>query len=489
MPKRNVVIGLVIALVATVVGGGVLAIVAVVALLGAGSATANACQDGQVATAGGPVRMPVTGAYLVTSNYGMRFDPVYQRYQLHAGMDFAMTPTGPVVAAAAGAVDEVVRGYGGGRGNYVTIAHGGGLRTRYQHLASIEVALGQQVTAGQVVGMEGDTGASKGAHLHFETLVNGQTQDPRIWLTQNGLTVPLKGQGGTAPPPGGATAPSATSSSSPTIASTGTPGGLPTEVGRWRGEQIVNAGYVIKAGQTLGLDAWTVTVGVMTAMGESSLRILDYGDGVGPDSRGLFQQRDNGAWGTYADRMNPTISATNFFRALTAVPGYRTMAPTIAAHNAQHNADPYHYAQFWPDAVRVVAAVTADTSLLSTLSGDGALASCGTDTAADLPPAPSPPCPATANPVETRLNPVARDGARCILAAYPQLGLMAVADRGASLDVTLLNYRSVDGRATGWQLANWLRENAATLGVQVITYDMKTWTAANPASWNPYTRS
>jgi hypothetical protein len=95
----------------------------------------------------------------------------------------------------------------------------------------------------------------------------------------------------------------------------------------------------------------------MTAMGESSLRVLDRGDAVGPDSRGLFQQRDNGAWGSYADRMDPATSATNFFRALQGVPDWRSLPPTIAAHRTQRNADPYHYERWWDDAVEVVSAL------------------------------------------------------------------------------------------------------------------------------------
>ncbi|MDN5780326.1 MAG: hypothetical protein L0H96_25985, partial [Humibacillus sp.] len=74
-------------------------------------------------------------------------------------------------------------------------------------------------------------------------------------------------------------------------------GKLPTKIGIYSGVQLVNAGHVIKAGQSLGLDAWTITTGVMTVMGESGLRVLDRGDAAGPDSRGLWQQRAGGAWG------------------------------------------------------------------------------------------------------------------------------------------------------------------------------------------------
>ncbi|MEO7069591.1 MAG: M23 family metallopeptidase [Nostocoides sp.] len=148
-------------------------------------------------------------------------------------------------------------------------------------------------------------------------------------------------------------------------------GKLPTKVGIYQGVQLVNAGYVIKAGQALGLDSWTITVGVMTTMGESNLTVLDRGDAAGPDSRGLWQQRDNGAWGTLADRMDPTISSINGFTALMAVPGYRSLPPTIAAHRAQGNSNENYYAPFWPDAVAVVAALTRDPSLLTSLPASG----------------------------------------------------------------------------------------------------------------------
>ncbi|WP_350005142.1 CHAP domain-containing protein [Pseudarthrobacter sp. WHRI 8279] len=128
-------------------------------------------------------------------------------------------------------------------------------------------------------------------------------------------------------------------------------------VAGYEGEQLKNAALVINAGKALGLSGRGQTIGVMTAMGESGLRVLDYGDGPGPDSRGLFQQRDNGAWGSYADRMNPVASATNFFTALQKVSGWEQLEPTTAAHRVQRNADPFHYQSYWAAAVEVVAAL------------------------------------------------------------------------------------------------------------------------------------
>jgi murein DD-endopeptidase MepM/ murein hydrolase activator NlpD len=125
--------------------------------------------------------------------------------------------------------------------------------------------------------------------------------------------------------------------------------------------QLVNAALIIQAGKAAGADRQAQTIAVMTAMGESSLTVLNHGDTVGPDSRGLFQQRANGAWGSLTDRMSPTISATNFYRALLAVPGWRDLAPTLAAHRVQANADPYYYETYWASAGAVVAALSAAT--------------------------------------------------------------------------------------------------------------------------------
>jgi hypothetical protein len=128
-------------------------------------------------------------------------------------------------------------------------------------------------------------------------------------------------------------------------------------VAGYEGEQLKNAALIINAGKALGLSARGQTIGVMTAMGESGLRVLDHGDGPGRDSRGLFQQRDNGAWGTYLDRMNPTASASNFFKALQKINGWEQLEPTTAAHRVQRNADPFHYRSYWAAAVEVVAAL------------------------------------------------------------------------------------------------------------------------------------
>ncbi|MET3937144.1 hypothetical protein ABIE00_005260 [Arthrobacter sp. OAP107] len=131
-----------------------------------------------------------------------------------------------------------------------------------------------------------------------------------------------------------------------------------TKVEGYSQEQLKNAAAIMGAGKVLDLPVKGQMISVMVALGESGLRVLDRGDTAGPDSRGLFQQRGNGAWGSYADRMDPGISATNFIKALQAVPGWELLEPTIAGNKVQRNADPYHYQKYWPEAVKLVQALS-----------------------------------------------------------------------------------------------------------------------------------
>ena len=151
-----------------------------------------------------------------------------------------------------------------------------------------------------------------------------------------------------------------------------------TEIAGYGHEQLVNAAYVMQAGKDLGLNARDQTIGVMTAMGESSLRNIDYGDwetggvtnpdGTRTTSIGLFQQQDG--WGTREERLDPYISSTKFFNAMTTkVPNRESLEPTIIAHRTQVNADPYHYTKFWDGAVQIVEGLSGVRTGLD--SGDG----------------------------------------------------------------------------------------------------------------------
>jgi len=106
----------------------------------------------------------------------------------HGGIDFAGGEDLPIAAAADGIV--VYTGLLEVRGNATIIDHGWGVYTAYFHQSSIDVQVGEKVTAGQIIGKVGHTGRvddslgfeNAGAHLHWEVWVNGIQVDPLDWL-------------------------------------------------------------------------------------------------------------------------------------------------------------------------------------------------------------------------------------------------------------------------------------------------------------------
>jgi murein DD-endopeptidase MepM/ murein hydrolase activator NlpD len=98
----------------------------------------------------------------------------------HSGIDVAAAYGAPVVAATAGRVTQAGPWYG--YGNYICVQRDASFKTCYAHLASIHVRPGQAVSRGQVIGNEGSTGQSTGAHLMFEVYVNGRAVNPLAYL-------------------------------------------------------------------------------------------------------------------------------------------------------------------------------------------------------------------------------------------------------------------------------------------------------------------
>lgn len=105
----------------------------------------------------------------------------------HTGVDLA-APLGTAVMAAADGVVVAVGHTAVGYGNYVVIAHGGGVATLYGHLLATDVVVGQLVLRGQLIGREGSTGLSTGPHVHFELRVNDAVVDPMPYLPVPGTS-------------------------------------------------------------------------------------------------------------------------------------------------------------------------------------------------------------------------------------------------------------------------------------------------------------
>jgi murein DD-endopeptidase MepM/ murein hydrolase activator NlpD len=114
-------------------------------------------------------RVPVTG--YITSKFGPR------RYRYHYGTDIKLQTGDSVLSSFSGKVritDYDRHGYG----NYVVIRHDNGLETVYAHLSKVLVELDQNVTAGELIGLGGNTGRSTGSHLHYEIRFLGNAMNP-----------------------------------------------------------------------------------------------------------------------------------------------------------------------------------------------------------------------------------------------------------------------------------------------------------------------
>ncbi len=144
---------------------------------------ATAGRDGATVPARpGTLAWPVRGP--ITSPFGMRVHPVTGVYKLHTGADIGAPCGTEVRAAREGLVIQA--GWNSAYGWRTVVSHGvvDGLllTTTYNHQTALGVAVGDRVTAGQVIGTVGSTGYSTGCHMHFELYVNSALVDPVPWL-------------------------------------------------------------------------------------------------------------------------------------------------------------------------------------------------------------------------------------------------------------------------------------------------------------------
>lgn len=220
-------------------------------------------------------------------------------------------------------------------------------------------------------------------------------------------------------------------------------------------DQAQNAALTAAVATRRGMPARAVTIGIATALQESRLVNIDYGD---RDSVGLFQQRPSQGWGTVEQIMDPVYSTTKFFEGLEKVPGYQDMEITQAAQAVQRSAFPEAYAQHEVRARAWASALTGYSPAALTCTLRPAESAGGVD------------------PVLAR---VARDlGDLPATVTSSQDGAVSTVElAGAALPLD-------DPARAGWSVAQWAVAVAAVVGVESVTVADTTWSRDDP-TWRP----
>ncbi|MET7294347.1 heavy metal transporter [Streptomyces griseoloalbus] len=241
-------------------------------------------------------------------------------------------------------------------------------------------------------------------------------------------------------------------------------------------EQAVNAATITAVGTARELPERAVTIALATALQESALRNIDYGD---RDSLGLFQQRPSQGWGTPKEIMDPTYAAEKFYEHLEEVPGYTRLPLTVAAQKVQRSGFPQAYAKHEPDATLLAAALTGRSAATLTCEGRPAATRA-----------------AGADAVRAAL---VRDFGRELLEpAGAEVGDAAPSSPSASapagssgsdgrtVTLPVAAGEGADAGTRGWQLAHWAVANASELHIEQVSYAGREWTAGNTDSqWRP----
>ncbi|POH72241.1 hypothetical protein [Arthrobacter glacialis] len=203
-------------------------------------------------------------------------------------------------------------------------------------------------------------------------------------------------------------------------------------------DQSQNAALIAAVAVQRGMPARAASIALATALQESKLRNIDYGD---LDSVGLFQQRPSQDWGTVEQIMDPLYSANAFYDVLAKVPGYVDMSINDAAQIVQRSGYPHAYAQH----------ETLSRAFASALTGQ-------TPQALNC----------TLPPATVASTPEAMAAAMASVMGQVPFTTAAAADGSVSV------LMDVDD-AAGWTTAHWLLANAEQFGISQISYAGKMW--------------
>jgi len=139
-------------------------------------------QDGIEENSARPHAWPSDGGWL-SSKYGIRTDPFTSKQAIHRGIDIANRFGAPVLSSSRGVV--IYAGKVKDYGYMVEIEHGYGYRTRYGHMSSLSVSVGDVVEANNIIGRIGSSGRSTGPHLHYEVRRNNEALNPERFLPKS----------------------------------------------------------------------------------------------------------------------------------------------------------------------------------------------------------------------------------------------------------------------------------------------------------------
>lgn len=130
-----------------------------------------------------PVDM-ASGRVRLSSPFGSRYHPILQEEIFHSGVDLSGPIGEPVYATGDGTVEAVdVNFYG--YGNCILIDHGFGYKTRYAHLRTIHVFIGEKIHRGDQIATLGNSGRTTGSHLHYEVLYMGAQVNPWNYMSDD----------------------------------------------------------------------------------------------------------------------------------------------------------------------------------------------------------------------------------------------------------------------------------------------------------------
>jgi hypothetical protein len=205
-------------------------------------------------------------------------------------------------------------------------------------------------------------------------------------------------------------------------------------------EQMANAATIVAVGVISGIPDRGVVIALATAMQESELYNLSYGD---RDSLGLFQQRPSQGWGTADDVQDPRYAAQAFYNQLVRVPGWADMRLTDAAQAVQRSAYPEAYQKWEFNAQVLGAALLGEATSAIT-------------------------CVKVGEP--TLRGPAAAEA----LAAGLRLDWGQVASTAAATGAESLSVVAGHDRA-GWQLAHWLVAHSVNHNVSRVRFGSHEW--------------